>query len=177
MRASLDEDPAFQHVVGLWDQAKGALLGIGAPPATRDALARGIPVEDDAFDSAAGDVCLNFFDADGAAIEFPGSERMVRIPPETLAAIPHAVGIAVGAAKVPSILGAVTRRSGQRAGVGRRHGARPARRARLNRERLWARPADRTGGPGGPAPRLLSDYSRPWWLRRTSHRWWTGSCA
>ncbi|KQS14595.1 hypothetical protein ASG04_01715 [Curtobacterium sp. Leaf183] len=106
MRASLDEDPGFQHVVGLWDRAKGALLGIGAPPATRDALARGIPVEDDAFDSAAGDVCLNFFDADGAAIEFPGSERMVRIPPETLAAIPHAVGIAVGAAKVPSILGA-----------------------------------------------------------------------
>jgi DNA-binding transcriptional regulator LsrR (DeoR family) len=107
MRASLDEDPAFQHVVGLWGRAKGAILGVGAPTATRDALARGIPVEDAVFDQAAGDVCLNFFAADGSPIEFPGSERMVRTSREVLAGVPHAVGVAVGAAKVPSIIGAV----------------------------------------------------------------------
>ena len=107
MRASLDEDPAFQHVVGLWGRAKGAILGIGAPTPTRDALARGIPVEDAAFDHAAGDVCLNFFAADGSPIEFPGSERMVRTSRDVLAGVPHAVGVAVGAAKVPSIVGAV----------------------------------------------------------------------
>ncbi|MFJ3029197.1 sugar-binding transcriptional regulator [Curtobacterium sp. NPDC087080] len=107
MRASLDEDPAFQHVVGLWGRAKGAILGVGAPTATRDALARGIPVEDAVFDQAAGDVCLNFFAADGSPIEFPGSERMVRTSREVLAVVPHAVGVAVGAAKVPSIIGAV----------------------------------------------------------------------
>ncbi|PCN49020.1 DNA-binding transcriptional regulator [Curtobacterium sp. 'Ferrero'] len=107
MRATLDEDPAFQHVVGLWGSAKGAVLGIGAPPATRDAIARGIPVQDAAFDLAAGDVCLNFFAADGSAIEFPGSDRMVRTSREVLAAVPHAVGVAVGEAKVASIIGAV----------------------------------------------------------------------
>ncbi len=110
LRTSLDEDPAFQHVVGLWDRAKGAVLGIGAPVVTRHELARGLPVEDEAFDRAAGDVCLNFFAADGSAIEFPGSDRMVRTSREVLAAVPHAVGVAVGAAKVPSILGAVRAR-------------------------------------------------------------------
>ncbi|PZF58763.1 DNA-binding transcriptional regulator [Curtobacterium sp. MCSS17_008] len=110
MRATLDEDPAFQHVVGLWGRAKGAVLGIGAPTPTRDALARGIPFDDAVFDQAAGDVCLNFFAPDGAPVEFPGSERMVRTSREVLAGVPHAVGVAVGAAKVPSIVGAVRAR-------------------------------------------------------------------
>jgi DNA-binding transcriptional regulator LsrR (DeoR family) len=107
MRSSLDEDPAFQHVIGLWGRAKGAILGIGAPTPTRDALARGVPVEDAVFDQAAGDVCLNFYAADGSAIEFPGSDRMVRTSREVLSSVPHAVGVAVGAAKVASIVGAV----------------------------------------------------------------------
>jgi DNA-binding transcriptional regulator LsrR (DeoR family) len=107
MRASLDDDPAFQHVIGLWGRAKGAVLGIGAPTPTRDALTRGIPVEDEALDRAAGDVCLNFYGQDGSAIEFPGSDRMVRTSRAVLSAVPHAVGVAVGEAKVPSIIGAV----------------------------------------------------------------------
>ena len=110
MRASLDEDPAFQHVVGLWGRAKGAILGIGAPTHTRDALARGIPFEDAVFDRAAGDVCLNFTAVDGSAVEFPGSDRMVRTPRDVLAAVPHAVGVAVGEVKVPGILAAVRAR-------------------------------------------------------------------
>ncbi|WP_220036801.1 sugar-binding domain-containing protein [Curtobacterium sp. MCBD17_021] len=107
LRASLDEDPAFQHVVGLWGRAKGAILGIGAPVVTRDAMARGLPVDDAVFDRATGDVCLNFTGPDGEAIEFPGSERMVRTSRPVLAAVPHAVGVAVGAVKVPSIISAV----------------------------------------------------------------------
>lgn len=107
MRATLDDDPAFQHVVGLWSRAKGAVLGIGAPTSTRSALARGVPFEGDVFEHAAGDVCLNFYAPDGSAIEFPGSDRMVRTPREVLAAVPHAVGVAVGPEKVSSILGAV----------------------------------------------------------------------
>lgn len=107
MRASLDNDPTFRHVVELWHGARGALLGIGAPPAARATLSRGIPVEDPSLDRAAGDVCLNFFDNDGDPIEFPGSDRMVRTPASTLRKIPHAVGVAVGHEKVVSILGAV----------------------------------------------------------------------
>jgi DNA-binding transcriptional regulator LsrR (DeoR family) len=107
LRASLDEDPAFQHVVGLWSRAKGAILGIGAPVVTRDAMARGLPVDDDVFDRATGDVCLNFTGPDGEPIEFPGSDRMVRTSRQVLAAVPHAVGVAVGVVKVPSIISAV----------------------------------------------------------------------
>jgi DNA-binding transcriptional regulator LsrR (DeoR family) len=107
MRASLDEDPAFQHVIGLWGRAKGAILGVGPPTATRRSLARGIPVDGAVASRAAGDVCLNFYAPDGSAMEFPGSDRMVRTSREVLAAVPHAVGVAVGAAKVPSIIGAV----------------------------------------------------------------------
>ncbi len=106
MLATLREEPAFQHVTNLWGRARGALLGIGAAPTSRDFLARGIPAASEALTSAVGDVCLNFFDRDGAAIEFDGSDRLVRTSRDVLAAIPHAVGIAVGAQKAPSIVGA-----------------------------------------------------------------------
>lgn len=107
MRAGLEADPAFLQVTNSWRTAKGALLGIGAPTATRKNLSTGLPEDKHLFDEAAGDVCLNFFRADGSAVEFPGSERMVRVSRENLANIAHAVGVAVGMDKVPSILGAV----------------------------------------------------------------------
>ncbi|PPG10168.1 DNA-binding transcriptional regulator [Rathayibacter sp. AY1F4] len=107
MRSGLEEDPAFLEVRTLWSTAKGALLGIGAPTATRDNLSSGLPSDEGLFDDAAGDVCLNFFHADGSALEFPGSDRMVRVSREDLAAVPHAVGVAVGAEKTASIIGAV----------------------------------------------------------------------
>lgn len=107
MRATLNGDPAFQEIVKLWDTAKGALLGIGAPPVKRDALSRGIPVEDLMLESAAGDVCLNFFDEDGTVATFPGSDIMVNISVDVLRRLPHPVGVAVGLDKVTSILGAV----------------------------------------------------------------------
>ena len=107
MRRSLDDDPAFQHVVGLWDRAVGALVGVGAPPAIRDAHARGVPVDDEVLRDAAGDVSLNFFRADGSEIAFDGAERMVRTPRSVLVDIPHVVAIAVGPEKAPSVVGAV----------------------------------------------------------------------
>lgn len=107
MRASLENDPAFQHVVGLWDRAVGAIVGVGAPPAIRDAHARGVPVDDEVLRDAAGDVSLNFFRADGSEIAFDGAERMVRTPRSVLVDIPHVVAIAVGPEKAPSVVGAV----------------------------------------------------------------------
>ncbi|WP_227497122.1 sugar-binding transcriptional regulator [Planctomonas psychrotolerans] len=110
LRASLEDDPAFREVMALWQRAKGALLGIGAPTATRQVLSSALPDEEGLFDAAAGDVCLNFFRGDGSPLEFPGSDRMVRASRETLAAVPWAVGVAVGIDKVPSIVGAVRAR-------------------------------------------------------------------
>jgi len=110
MRQSLDDDAAFPHMMGLWRTAKGALLGIGAPTLTRDSLLRFITVHESNFDSAVGDVCMNIFDETGAAIEFDGSDRMVRTSREILQRIPHGAGIAVGLEKVPSVLAAVRAR-------------------------------------------------------------------
>lgn len=105
MFALLQHDPDFQRIQRLWESAKGALLGIGAPPTTRRSISRFIPQDDDSLSRAAGDICLNFFDVDGAEIHFPGSENMVTTPPALLRSIPCSVGIAVGAQKARSIIG------------------------------------------------------------------------
>ncbi|WFR66815.1 sugar-binding domain-containing protein [Curtobacterium flaccumfaciens] len=107
MRASLDADPSFRHVVDLWHRASGAVVGVGAPPATREALATGVPVDDQVVRDAAGDVSLNFFRRDGTPIEFEGAERMVRTPRAALAAIPHVVATAIGVEKAPSVVGGI----------------------------------------------------------------------
>ncbi|WGW11316.1 sugar-binding domain-containing protein [Saxibacter everestensis] len=103
---SLLSDPSFQRVTRLWDTAKGALLGIGAPPAARGSISRFIPLDDDSLVNAVGDVCLNFFAADGTEIEFTGSDRVVRTSPAMLRKIEHTVGVAVGAEKTLSIIAA-----------------------------------------------------------------------
>lgn len=105
MFALLQQDPDFQRIQRLWGSAKGALLGIGAPPTTRSSISRFIPRDNDSLSRAAGDICLNFFDADGAEIHFPGSENMISTPPALLRSIPCSVGIAVGTDKARSIVG------------------------------------------------------------------------
>lgn len=106
MSATLTDDPDFRRVTGMWDRAQAALVGIGAPPATRDSISTSVPLDDDGLRTAAGDVCLNFFDPDGKEVEFPGCERMVRISPDQLRAIPRTIAVAAGEDKVPSIIGA-----------------------------------------------------------------------
>lgn len=103
---ALHDDPGFRQVLDDWAQAKAALVGIGAPAMTRVSIARSVPREHPSLAASVGDVCLAFFDEAGAEITFPGSERMVRIPSDTLRAVPTRIGAAVGGAKVPSIIAA-----------------------------------------------------------------------
>ncbi|WP_227012720.1 sugar-binding domain-containing protein [Pseudonocardia sp. EC080610-09] len=106
MRRTLVEDPEFQRVTGFWTRADAALVGIGAPPAGRDSISTSVPLDDEGLRAGVGDVCLNFYRADGDPIDFPGSERMVRISPDELRKVPRTIAVAVGAEKVPSIVGA-----------------------------------------------------------------------
>ncbi|MFE5838576.1 sugar-binding transcriptional regulator [Arthrobacter sp. NPDC056493] len=106
MHQFLQQDPDFRRIQRLWESAKGALLGVGAPPTTRSSISRFIPKDDDSLARAVGDICLNFFDARGARVEFPGSDRVVATSAEILHAIPHTVGVAVGTEKASSIVGA-----------------------------------------------------------------------
>lgn len=105
MHEVLQRDPDFRRVKRLWESAKGALLGIGAPPTTRSSISRFIPKDDDSLSRAAGDICLNFYDVHGKRVNFPGSDRIISTPEEDLRAMPHTVGIAVGAEKATSIVG------------------------------------------------------------------------
>lgn len=104
VHASLQEDPAFQEILQLWDRAKAAIVGIGAPPSVRSSISTFVPRGQGDLRSAVGDICLNFFAPDGSALHFPGDERMVRTSPDLLRRIPFVVGAAVGEEKVHSII-------------------------------------------------------------------------
>lgn len=104
VRASLQEDPSFREVLELWDGAKAAIVGIGAPPSVRSSISTFIPRGQGDLRSAVGDICLNFFAPDGSELHFPGDERMVRTSPELLRRIPFMLGAAVGEEKVHSII-------------------------------------------------------------------------
>lgn len=109
--ASLQADPGFRSVVDLWDGARAAVLGIGGPYNGRTSLTSVVPRHEPALEGAAGDICLHFFDDEGATRTFPGSEFLVRLPLEMLRAIPTTIALAAGREKVPSI------RAGAKAGL------------------------------------------------------------
>lgn len=102
---ALRADPGYQQIRALWDRARGAIVGIGAPPASRRSISLSVPAADRTLLAAVGDVCLNFYDKQGRLLEFPGSDRMIRLPHTRLRAIPHVLGVAVGAEKAWSIIG------------------------------------------------------------------------
>ncbi|HEV7951020.1 MAG TPA: sugar-binding domain-containing protein, partial [Glaciihabitans sp.] len=56
---------------------------------------------------AVGDICLRFFDADGALVDTELNNRVVGISSEDLRAVPRTVGIAGGRRKFDAIRAAV----------------------------------------------------------------------
>lgn len=106
MFEALQHDPGFQRIQRLWESAAAALVGIGAPTSTRSSISPAIPTDSEALAHAVGDVCLNFFDISGRALDFPGHERMIRTPVQVLRRIEHCVAVAVGGHKALSILAA-----------------------------------------------------------------------
>jgi DNA-binding transcriptional regulator LsrR (DeoR family) len=100
---SLKVEPSFQRISHMWDTAKAALLGVGAPPLLRSRRAAFFPSDQDALSASAGDICSRFFDAEGQPVSYAGSERLVAITPEQLHRIPASIGVAAGSDKVVSL--------------------------------------------------------------------------
>lgn len=100
---TLLEDPDFRATTALWDRARVALVGVGAAPLARGSISAHVPLGSASIRSAAGDVCLNFVDHEGARVEFEGSDRMIRISPEQLRRIDACIAVAAGENKVRSI--------------------------------------------------------------------------
>ncbi|MDZ5077688.1 sugar-binding transcriptional regulator [Nesterenkonia sp. HG001] len=101
---ALQDDPGYRQIVDDWRSAKVALVGVGAPASTRASIARSVPRDHPSLVRSVGDVCLAFYDDDGQEVAFPGGERMVRIPGDTLKGVPTRIAAAAGAQKVPSII-------------------------------------------------------------------------
>lgn len=97
------QDPSTRRVLDLWGQARVAVLGIGAPPLTRESLPGYVPRDAPWLREAAGDICTRFFDEDGRPLPYP-EESLIATTYEELRAIPHTIAMAVGPTKVPSII-------------------------------------------------------------------------
>jgi DNA-binding transcriptional regulator LsrR (DeoR family) len=108
VRDALLEDPYVSEVASAWDGLSVALVGIGSlrPSALLQSSGNAISEKDQ--DSlrelgAVGDVCLHFFDAEGALVDSELEERVIGISGMQLRAIPRTIGIAGGARKVDAI--------------------------------------------------------------------------
>lgn len=100
----LMQDESILRVTRLWGSARAAVLGIGAPLAVRTSIPSGLRKDAEQFGEAVGDICQRPFDRSGAALSFPGDERLVAMELGELHRIPHAIAVAVGAAKINGIM-------------------------------------------------------------------------
>lgn len=104
LHSLLVQDPSTRRVLDLWNRAKVAVLGVGAPPLTRESMPGYVPRGAPWLGTAAGDICTRFFDEDGRPLPYPEVEYLIATTFETLNAIPHTIAVAVGPTKVPSIV-------------------------------------------------------------------------
>lgn len=106
------QDPFVCETIERFDSVTLALVGIGSiEPSDLLASSGNVfsPQELELLRSlgAVGDVCLRFFDATGAPIKSPLSDRVIGMALEQLRSIKRSVGIAGGRRKVAAIRGAV----------------------------------------------------------------------
>lgn len=98
------EDDSTRAVLSLWERARCALLGVGAPPSTRQVLPGFVRGGEPWLREAAGDICARFYDSSGEPLAFPGAERLIATSVELLRRIPATIALAVGAEKIPSLI-------------------------------------------------------------------------
>lgn len=97
-------EPTIRRILGFWERADCALMGVGAPPGVRTSMPSILPSDDPEFRATAvGDIATRPYDADGEPVVFPGIERLLAISLEQLRRIPTCIAIAAGPEKVPSI--------------------------------------------------------------------------
>jgi len=112
LRRALVRDPAIGEVMKSWKELDLALVGIGSlepSPLLRQSGNALTQDEQEALRSAGavGDVCLRFFDADGAALKTSLDQRVVSITATDLMQVPRRVGVAGGSGKYRAIRAAL----------------------------------------------------------------------
>lgn len=100
----LMKEPSIRRVIELWDSARCAVIGVGAPPLLRQSIPEFVPTDAITLRAAVGDVCSRFYDAAGNGVPFPGVERLVATSLESLPRIPVSIAVAVGQTKVAALV-------------------------------------------------------------------------
>ena len=106
------QDPFVCDTIERFDSVTLALVGIGSVEPSDLLASSGNVFSSQELESlrtlgAVGDVCLRFFDADGAPIQTPLNDRVIGMELEQLRKVKRSVGIAGGPRKLAAIRGAV----------------------------------------------------------------------
>jgi DNA-binding transcriptional regulator LsrR (DeoR family) len=112
VRDALVMDPQVADTLELAGRADVALVGIGVLEPGSTLLAGGNTLTPDEVHDlkargVAGDIALQFFDADGRRVDHPINDRIVGTDMEKIKAIPRVIGVAGGAEKTPAIQAAL----------------------------------------------------------------------
>lgn len=112
IRQAFLADPAVASTAEAWGRVNTSLVGIGTFPASPLWQASGNALtgreEKALLDSGAvGEICLRYFDIDGAPMNSAIEERMISISSEAMLRIPRRIGVAGGMRKLAAIRGAI----------------------------------------------------------------------
>ena len=99
-------EPAVQESVALWDRIDVAVVGVGLPYGLDRPVQGAMGAADPDLAEAAGDVVRHYFDAQGQIVQWRGEGAMIAVSCIQLRRAGLVIGVAVGEAKVPSIIGA-----------------------------------------------------------------------
>ena len=105
LRAALLKDANTARILQDWDKLDAAIVGIGSH---REAGARHyVNFHDEDASHVIGDVMRNYYDINGSARIWPGQEDALSLSRTQIKHCPLTIGVAVGAAKAPTIAGAI----------------------------------------------------------------------
>lgn len=112
-REALLVDTNFTPIVEDWGRLTLLLVGIGAVQPSSLLQDSGNSLGEAELDrlrdlGAVGDVCLRFFDKNGAPLDSELDDRVIGISSDQLRAVPRKIGVAGGERKVEAIRAAVT---------------------------------------------------------------------
>jgi len=99
-------EPGVEAAVALWDRIDLAVVGIGLPYGLDRPVQGAVGAADPDLAEAAGDVVRHYFDAQGQIVQWRGEGAMIAVSVAQLRRAALVIGVGVGEAKVPSIIGA-----------------------------------------------------------------------
>lgn len=111
-REAISADPKVASVAEAWQRLTTAIVGIGSlePSPLLRQSGNIFSLEDQEklrALGAVGDICLHFFDKDGALLDTELNDRVIGISPDVYAAIPRRIGVAGGYRKHAAIKAAL----------------------------------------------------------------------